>query len=260
MQGSNNFRGKLTAHLGLAMALLGIILAPAAHAASDTAAARLHRTQQPAGSIASKSSKSKTPARAGHRSSHSVAQSTTAPRSHRHTPQPEFVPPVMSRVHSTPRSRARELRERAAAHPLTESFSVRATARCKTHRAPGADFCPAGTDFCANRPMTAAKTLTTEDFVRAAGAASAPEATIAPATPSYTPAPLPPSPRPEGFGAEGAILSASRRTPSPARTPAPPSEPSVLVLDALLHPSHEDCCQQNSAAAHSQSFIRAMAA
>jgi hypothetical protein len=232
MRGSNSLRGNkaLGPRLAGLVAVTALLLTTPAHAASDTA--RLHRAHQADSTAVSKSRSSKSSAahsavKPTHHSSHSVAQSKSAPRSRRRESQP---PVIMQRAHSTPRSRAAESRERAAAQPLTQSFSV--------HPQLASSNSPSQEQISAQPPIAAKKSLTTEDFMRAAGQT---QTTVSAATPAPQPQ-RPQSERVDGFGAEGAMLSTPRRNTAPSPTPAP-SEPADPELAALANPSHEELAE-----------------
>jgi hypothetical protein len=166
-------------------------------------------------------------------------------------------------AHSTPRSRAREAQQRlavlrASANPRSSHTQIAASRTAAETPQPQISAQPA---------MSVKKTLTTEDFMRAAG-----ETGSAPATASSTPAQsfphpdhyVPPqrslpvasaapyaynlAPQPQridGFGAEGATLDAYRSTaPAPSTgVPAPNSDANDPELAALGHPSHEELAE-----------------
>jgi hypothetical protein len=176
-------------------------------------------------------------------------------------------------AHSTPRSRAFDARQRLA--------ELRATA--------GPRILPAHPQIASSETpqqrisaqpaISAKKTLTTEDFMRAAGESDSTTATASPSAPvesfsrqsqsdhyvrpqrslpvasaapanSYTPAPQPQRPqteRIEGFGSEGAMLASSRNTASAPSAPAAVSTPANDANDpelaALSHQSHEELAE-----------------
>jgi hypothetical protein len=247
MRESNSLRGIKTLGPRLAAAFAAALLiaaATGAYAASGTTTSRLHRAHQAESSTAAKSRSSKSSAAHGaakptHHPSHSVAQSKPTPSSHRHTPQPpsrlQHDLAIMQRAHSTPRSRAAEARERAAAQPLTQSFPVHpqtssiqlASTNSKSQ-----------SQISAQPPIVAKKTLTTEDFMRAAGET---QATVSPVTPAPQPQRAQ-SERVDGFGAEGANLSSPHYVP-PTHTAPAPTEPVDPELAALANPSHEELAE-----------------
>jgi hypothetical protein len=270
MRGSNSLHRStatgpnlLAAAATACFAVTFALLAPSAHAATNTAKpARLHRAQQTAGSTASRYSKPKSaakpsarPTTPAYRSSRSFAQNKPAPRTRHYIAQPEYAPPVMHRAaHDTPRSRAREAREFAAAHPLTQSFTVhprlassRSASRPITpsfqpHPQPAPSYSVSQGQISAQPSMAAKKTLTTEDFVRAAGETGSPQRTATTYVAPYTPAPQPQPQRIEGFGAESAMLAAPRRSIAPVPQPVP-SDPSDPDLATVNHPSHEELAE-----------------
>lgn len=291
MRGSNSLRANRVLASRLArtgvraavVAIAALLVAGPAHAAADNTSqpSRLHRAHQAESSTTSKSpakpsrtSASHSAAKPAHQTPHSLAQSKPAPRTHHRDPQPQNDPVIMNRAaHSTPRSRAFDARQRLA--------ELRAT--------PGPRVLPAHTQIAstetpqtrisAQPAISAKKTLTTEDFMRAAGESdsaaatastsaptesyprqsqsdhyvrpqrSLPVASAAPAN-SYTPAPPPQRPqteRIEGFGAEGAVLASSRNTASAPSAPAavsiPANDPNDPELAALSHQSHEELAE-----------------
>jgi hypothetical protein len=174
-------------------------------------------------------------------------------------------------VHSMPRSRAFDARQRLA----------------ELRAAPGPRVLPAHpqiasaetpqTRISAQPAISAKKTLTTEDFMRAAGESDSTPATastsapaessprqsqsdhyvrpqrslpVASAAPAYTPAPplqRSQTERIEGFGAEGAVIASSRNTASAPSIPAAVSNPANDANDpelaALAHQSHEELAE-----------------
>jgi hypothetical protein len=271
MRESNSLRGKHTFGPRLAAiaatASFAIIFAATAFAqATSETSFPVHRAHRTAAATASKSSQSKSnkysakPASQAH--AHSVAQSKpvaaqskpvpaqskpvpaqskSASHSRHHSTHPAYNPPVVSRTHSTPRSRAQQAQEHRAA--LTSSPG--------THSDPHVPG-----QISAQPPVSVAKTLTTEDFMRAAGESNSPQPqhsttslSTAIVTP-YTPAPQPQRPERRdtyvaGFGAEGAILNTPRSSASSAAVTASAIPPATNdpELAALSHPSHEELAE-----------------
>jgi hypothetical protein len=219
MRGSNRLRGKnrLIPHLAAAAILVS---APIwAQAASDTAhPSTLHRAHQTVSSTFSRPKPFPI-----HSFAHQLPHSGfhTAPLTHSFAVEHRTTESHNATRHSvTPHS--------YSAH--TRLASAGPTPRAHLPR----------TRISAQAPMVVKKTLTTEDFMRAAGAARTSEAIVAP----YTPAPQPlrpPSERVEGFGAEAAMLG-SPRTPASSAAPAPPNTDDP-ELAALSHPSHEELAE-----------------
>jgi hypothetical protein len=233
MESSNTLRGKFVLKFSLgprlsgaaAFALFTILLATGAHA-SDTS--RPHRAHQATAGTVSKSRPSHNTAKPAAHSTHSVAQSRPAPRSHRHAPEPQSEPVAMHRAHG-----------RAAQHSHVAQMLAEARSVQLAHAAAHANAMPQE-QISAQAPVSGKKTLTTEDFMRAAGELPT-EATVSPITsvPQRTQ-----SERVDGFGAEGAMLASSRHNTTPAPLP-PPSQvdPEDPELASLTHQSHEELAE-----------------
>jgi len=272
MRGSNSLRANraFTSRLATAavIAIAAILAAGSAHAAADTTS-RLHRAHQADSSTTSKSSAKPSHSSAGHsvarpahQAPHSSAQSKPATHAHRRDPQPQNDPVIMHRAaHSTPRSRSIEARQRLAELRSTAGpHSVPAHTQIASSDTPQQQI-------SAQPAISAKKTLTTEDFMRAAGESDSatasgsapaesfphqshsdhyvppqrplPVASAAPAN-SYTPAAQPQ--RVDGFGAEGITLAPSRNA---APVPSAPSanDTNDPELAALSHQSHEELAE-----------------
>jgi hypothetical protein len=223
-----------------ALASIAILFVSVAHAATDTARAR--RAHPSSASNSYKSSKAKSPAKPAHHSITSIAQSKPAPHSRHRAPQLEKTPPAMHRTHSTPRSRAHEAEQRRIAQML-------AAARNAPHTQAASSVSSSQGNTSSLPAVSVKKSLTTEDFMRAAGEDNSPQpqnamaASVAPYTPAPNNASMPL--RIDGFGAEGATLSStnSRRSTAsaPATAPAPNSDDAEL--NALSHPTHEEVAE-----------------
>jgi len=221
MRKSNSLRGKISF---VATAAILIAAAATAHAsAADTAKpSRAHHTHQAAPVTTSKAaSKSKSS------SNHSFARQVS---------------------HSGFQSRSGSSFRTA---PLTHSFPV--THHAAASRNEARHSVPAHTQLASRRheyerepeakisaqpPVSVAKTLTTEDFMRAAGEAPIAQATVSAITPNSS-MPVPRSQRVDGFGAEGAMLNAPRN-PAPVAAPPDTDDPE---LAALAHPTHEELAE-----------------
>jgi len=219
MRGSNNLRGKNRPIPRLAAAAAVALLVAAAnsaHAASDTANPRLHRAHQTASAAASKPKSA--PAHSfAHQLPHSGFQRKSSSGFH---PAPPLMHSFAVSHNAKPRG------------TMPHSYSAHTQLASGHHGPPS--------KISAQPPISVARTLTTEDFMRAAGEMQTAQATVAP----YTPAPQPQRPqsqRVNGFGAEGAMLSTPRSS-APALAAAPPDTDDP-ELAALAHPSHEELAE-----------------
>ena len=214
MRGSNNLRGKIVFSPRLIAVAAGAILIAAAStgqaSTTDTAKARLHRTHQVAPAPASKPKSSST---------HSFV---------RQLPHSGFQSKSGSGFRTVPLTHSFEVQQRRATQPHSSSAHTQVVSN---HYRPQPQI-------SAQPPISVAKTLTTEDFMRAAGETQTAQATVSP----YTPAPQRlQSQRVAGFGAEGAMLSTPRSS-VPALASAPPDTDDP-ELAALAHPTHEELAE-----------------
>jgi len=218
MRGTNNLRSKIgISQRVVAAAACAILMAAAtaAHAASNTANPRLHRAHQTATVTASKSKSS---------ASHSFARQV------RHS---GFQSKSASSFRTAPLTHSFPVGHHTAAFRSATRHSSHAYTRLASHREPRPKI-------SAQPPILMAKTLTTEDFMRAAGEAPTAQAIVSPVTP-YSSTPAPRQQRVDGFGAEGAMLS-TPRTSSLSLASAPPDTDDP-ELAALAHPTHEELAE-----------------
>jgi len=216
MRGSNNLRGKIIFSPWLIAVAAGAILIAAAGTAqastTDTAKARLHRAHQAAPVTASKPKSSST---------HSFARQVS---------HSGFQSRSTSSFRTVPRSHAVGVQQRHATQPHSSSAHTQVVSN---HYRPQPQI-------SAQPPISVAKTLTTEDFMRAAGETQTAQATVSPNTPTPQPQ-RSQSQRVAGFGAEGAMLNTPRSS-APTLAAAPPDTDDP-ELAALAHPTHEELAE-----------------
>jgi len=214
MRGSEDLRTKnrLARHLfAAAAAAILMAAATASPAVADTTHSRSHSTHHAASGTLSRPKSS-----SGHSFARQISHSG-----------------FQAKSGSSFRSASHSHANQAVSPKYTQSFWV------TRHRtAANSQLASSGrgphAQISAMPPVSVARALTTEDFMRAAGESPSNQATVAPYTPA--PQPQPTSRRVDGFGAEGAMLSAPRSY-APAPTAPATDDPE---LAALAHPTHEE--------------------